>query len=166
MKKILKKILLILIVGIIAIQFIQPKKNAGEEIPANQISAIIPVPDDINKILHRSCYDCHSNTTNYPWYSKIQPMAWFLNNHIIEGKRELNFSTFATYPIYRRYKKFKEIIREVKEGDMPMPSYTLIHKDAVLSIEQKLDIESWAKRSMREMEIKFPADSLVRPKHS
>ncbi len=164
MKKMLKAISLVLVIALIVIQFIRPSKNAGEEIAVNQITAIHQVPDDVQQILKVSCNDCHSNTTHYPWYSKIQPVAWVLNNHIVEGKKELNFSIFATYPAYRRYKKFKEIGKEVKDGDMPIFSYALMHRDASLNSDQKLLLENWAAGAMKEMEAKYPADSLMKPK--
>ena len=164
MKKVLKTAAIILIIVLIAIQFIRPTPNAGEEIAANQITAVQPVPEDVMQILKVSCYDCHSNTTYYPWYSKVQPVAWFLDDHIIEGKKELNFSEFASYPIYRQYKKFKEIGKEVKEDEMPLFSYTVIHRDAVLNADQKLLLENWAANAMKEMEGKYPAASLVKPK--
>lgn len=164
MKKALKPILIILLIGLIVIQFIKPSKNTGEEIAANQISSVQQVPDNVQQVLKTSCNDCHCNTTYYPWYSNIQPVAWFLNDHIVEGKEELNFSNFATYPAYRQYKKFKEIGKEVKDGGMPMFSYTLMHRDAVLNDDQKLLIENWAAGAMKEMEAKYPADSLSKPK--
>ena len=164
MKKTLKTVLLVLLIAFIAIQFIRPAKNADEEIAANQITAIHQVPGDVQQILKVSCNDCHTNTTYYPWYSKIQPAAWFLNDHIVEGKRELNFSVFATYPAFRRYKKFKEIGEEVKNGDMPLVSYTILHRNAVLNANQKLLLENWAANAMKEMETQYPADSLVKPK--
>ncbi len=164
MKKVLKTVLIIIVIAFIVIQFIRPSKNAGEEIASNQIAAVQQVPEDVQQILKVSCNDCHSNTTHYPWYSKIQPVAWFLDDHIVEGKKELNFSIFATYPIYRRYKKFKEISKEVKDGDMPIYSYTLLHRDALLSADQKLLIQNWAANAMKEMETKYPADSLAKPK--
>lgn len=164
MKKALKIFLAIIIIILISIQFVRPAKNAGEEIAENQITANYKVPDDVQQILKVSCYDCHSNTTRYPWYSKTQPVAWILDDHIVEGKRELNFSTFSTYPTYRRYKKFKEITKEVKDGDMPMLSYTIIHRYAVLSAGQKLLLQNWATNAMKEMEVQYPADSLVKPK--
>jgi hypothetical protein len=164
MKKILKTVLIVLLIAFIVIQFIRPSKNAGEEIAANQITAVQQVPEDVQQLLKVSCYDCHSNTTHYPWYSKIQPVAWFLNDHIVEGKKELNFSEFANYPVFRRYKKFKETGKEVKDGDMPIFSYTLLHRDASLNADQKLLIETWAANAMKEMEAKYPADSLVKPK--
>ena len=164
MKKVLKTVLIVLIIAFIVIQFIRPPKNSGEEIAANQITAIHQVPDDVQQVLKVSCNDCHSNTTQYPWYSKIQPAAWILNDHIVEGKSELNFSVFATYPAYRRYKKFKEIGKEVKDGDMPISSYTLLHRDASLTDDQKLLLENWAAAAMKEMEAKYPTDSLSKPK--
>jgi transposase len=94
---------------LIVIQFFRPARNAEPEIAANQIAASYPVPNDVQQVLKASCYDCHSNTTVYPWYSNIQPVAWFLSNHIADGKRQVNFSKFATYSPRRQYKKFKEI---------------------------------------------------------
>lgn len=87
-----------------------------------------------------------------------------LHNHIVEGKKELNFSEFATYPTYRRYKKFKEIQKQIKEDEMPLFSYTIPHRDAVLSAEQKSTLINRAANSMKEMEAKYPADSLANPK--
>jgi hypothetical protein len=164
MKKILKTLLIIIVVSFILIQFIRPPKNAGEEIASNQITAVQQVPEDIQQILKVSCYDCHSNTTYYPWYNKIQPVAWFLADHVREGKRELNFSEFASYPPYRRYKKFKEIREQIKENEMPLFSYTILHRNAVLSAEQKSALINWSADAMKEMETKYPADSLVRRK--
>ena len=163
MKKIINFVLIVLVIAFVIIQFFRPTKNAGEEIAANQITAVNKVPEDVQQILKVSCNDCHSNTTIYPWYSKIQPVAWFLDDHIIEGKKELNFSEFATYRTYRRYKKFKEIEKQVKEGEMPLFSYTIPHRDAVLSAEQKTALIDWAMASRKEMEATFPADSLKKP---
>ncbi|MEO9211016.1 MAG: heme-binding domain-containing protein [Ginsengibacter sp.] len=164
MKKILIYALIVVVIAFVIIQFFHPTKNAGEELAANQITAVNKMPQDVQQILKISCYDCHSNTTRYPWYSKIQPVAWFLNDHIIEAKKELNFSEFASFPTYRRYKKFKEIEKQIKEDEMPIFSYTLLHRDAVLGTEQKTAIIDWAVTSRKEMEATFPADSLKKPK--
>jgi hypothetical protein len=164
MKKVLKVILVIVIIGLIAIQFIRPEKNSGEEIAANQITAKYKTPQEVEQILKVSCYDCHSNTTHYPWYSNIQPVAWWLDDHIVEGKDELNFSTFMEYPVWRQYKKFKEIGKEVKDGDMPMESYTFIHRDAVMTADQKSLVQTWVANTMKEMESEYPAKSLKKPK--
>lgn len=160
MRRVLKTILYILIIAFIVIQFIRPSKNTGVEIAENQIAAKHPVPENVQKILKVSCYDCHSNTTKYPWYWYMQPGAWILSNHFNDGKREVNFSIFSTYPANRRYKKFKEIGEQIKKGDMPLTSYTLIHRDAVLNTEQKQALMDWAAAQMKEMESQYPADSL------
>jgi hypothetical protein len=164
MKKVLKVILIVLVIAFIIIQFFRPKKNSGEEIAANQITAAYKVPDNVQQILKVSCYDCHSNHTHYPWYDNVQPVAWVLEDHIVEGKKELNFSEFATYAISRRYKKFKEIQEQIKENEMPLFSYTIPHRNAVLSAEQKSTLINWAANSMKEMERQYPADSLVKRK--
>lgn len=164
MKKVLKIILAVLIIVFVIIQFFRPAKNSGEEIASNQLAAVQQVPEDVQQILKVSCYDCHSNTTHYPWYDKIQPVDWVLHDHIVEGKKELNFSEFANYPTYRRYKKFKEIQEQIKKDEMPIFSYTLPHRDAVLNADQKSILINWAANAMKEMEAKYPEDSLVRPK--
>ena len=164
MKKLLRVVLIILLIAFIVIQFIKPAENSGEEIASNQISAVEPVPANIEQILKTSCYDCHSNTTRYPWYNKIQPVAWMLHNHITNAKKGLNFSEFASYPTYSRYNKFKAIQKHIKAGEMPLFSYTLIHRDAILNAEQKSALINWAGNAMKEMEAKYPVDSLVKPK--
>jgi hypothetical protein len=164
MRKILKIALIIIIVIFIIIQFIRPEKNSGEEIAGNEITAKFDVPENVQQILKVSCYDCHSNTTKYPWYWHMEPGALILSNHFNDGKKEVNFSIFSTYPAAKQYRKFKEIGEQVKKGDMPLSSYTLVHRDAVLTEEQKQLLEDWAASSMKEMEAKYPADSLKRKK--
>ena len=91
--KLLKKILLLFVIAFIIIQFFRPEKNISAAATSTHISKIFPVTDDVSQILSNSCYDCHSNNTRYPWYNKIQPVAWWMNDHIDEGKDELNFLT-------------------------------------------------------------------------
>jgi hypothetical protein len=164
MSKILKIVVIILLIIFIVIQFIRPAKNSGEEIAANEITARFDVPENVQQILKVSCYDCHSNTTKYPWYWHMEPGAWILANHFNDGKREVNFSIFSTYPAAKQYRKFKEIGEQVKKGEMPLASYTLIHRDAVLNPQQKQLLEDWAANAMKQMEAKYPADSLTRKK--
>ena len=94
-------------------------------------------------ILQTSCFDCHSNYTNYPWYTNIQPIGWWLNHHVDEGKEELNFSEFESYSLKRKLHKLEEIKEMVEEGEMPLSSYTLIHGDTKLSPEQKEILYTW-----------------------
>lgn len=164
MKKFFKNLLLLLLLAFAVIQFFRPRLNiAEEEISANDISKKYAVPQDVASILKTSCYDCHSNNTNYPWYNKIQPVAWWLADHVNEGKKELNFSEFASYKIGRQYKKLEEINEEVKDGEMPLESYTLIHGEAKLNDQQKLSIANWATALRDSIKAQYPEDSLKRP---
>jgi hypothetical protein len=163
-KKILKRTFQILLLAFIVIQFFRPAKNKSDEIGSNDISKIYPVPENVQTILKTSCYDCHSNNTVYPWYASIQPVAWWLNDHIMEGKKELNFSEFASYRIRRQYKKLEEINEQVKEDKMPLDEYLWIHKASKLSKEQKLILANWVTAVRDTIKANYPADSLVRKK--
>jgi heme-binding protein len=157
-----KKILLFLLLAFIVIQFIHPKKNkAGSNQPA-YIGNVHYVPADVKVILEKACNDCHSNNTSYPWYSKIQPVHWWLNDHINNGKKHLNFDEYTNRNLRYQYHKLEEIPEEVKEGHMPLPSYTWIHKDAILTEAEKNTLIIWADGLREEMMKKYPADSLVR----
>ena len=92
----------------------------------------------------------------------VQPFAWWLNDHIVEGKRELNFSVFASYSMRRKYKKMEEVIDQVDDDEMPLSSYTLIHRNAILTKEQKSILTNWAGAIRDTMKTTFPADSLKR----
>jgi hypothetical protein len=162
----LKKILLVLLAAFIVIQFFRPVKNINTSAAAttNDISKVFSVPDNVHSILKTSCYDCHSNNTYYPWYAAIQPAAWWLQDHVDEGKKEVNFDEFATYSPRRQFKKFEEIIKQVKEEEMPLSSYTLIHRNAILNKEQSTTLTTWATAQQDSMKAKYPADSLKRKK--
>jgi len=164
LKKILKRTFQILLLAFIVIQFFRPAKNRSEGVSANDITKVYAVPENVQAILKTSCYDCHSNNTVYPWYSQIQPAAWWLNDHIQEGKRELNFSEFASYRIGRQYRKLNEINEQVKEGEMPLDSYLWIHKNAKLDEQQKLALANWVTSVRDTIKANYPEDSLVRKK--
>ena len=166
MKKFFKRFLLLLLLVFIGIQFFRPAKNKSEGISANDITAKYAVPDDVKAILKTSCYDCHSNNTNYPWYSNIQPVAWWLKDHIDEGKRELNFSEFASYRIGRQYRKLEGINGEIKDGEMPLTSYTLIHGDAKLNEQQKLAVANWVTTLRDSIKSQYPEKKKKKPKQA
>ena len=143
----IKKILLVLILVFIAIQFIQPAQNKSVQVLPTDISRTITVPENVKMILQTACYDCHSNNTDYPWYNYVQPVAWILANHIKRGKRDLNFSEFGSYPVRKQQSKLKAIANQIKDGEMPLYSYTMIHNNARLSKEQKAIIIDWAQNA-------------------
>jgi hypothetical protein len=164
MKRIFKRILIILLVLFVAIQFFRPEKNKAEGKGPNDISTLYEVPDSIESILKVACYDCHSNNTVYPWYAEIQPVTWWLNDHIVDGKKHLNYSEFAKYRIRKQYIKFEETEELVKENAMPLASYTWIHKDAILTSRQKQAIIAWSASIRDSIKAHYPPDSLIRPK--
>jgi hypothetical protein len=157
----LKKIALGLFIVLIVIQFIKPEKNLSDD-QTHHMALKYPVPGEVKEILRVACDDCHSNKTAYPWYVNIQPVAWFLDNHVQEGKRELNFSTFTRLPIAVQNHKFDETIEMVQEKEMPLESYTFLglHKEANLTDEQRKVLINWAKAQMNTLKIQYPADSL------
>lgn len=164
LRKNFKRTFQILLLAFIVIQFFRPAKNTAEGISNNDISKIYAVPADVQSILKTSCYNCHSNNTVYPWYAEIQPAAWWLADHVKEGKKELNFSEFASYRIGRQYRKLEEINGEVKEDKMPLESYLWIHKNSKLSEQQKLTLANWVTSVRDTIKANYPADSLVRKK--
>lgn len=139
-----KKILIALVAILVVIQFIRPEKNIAEGKQLNAIQTRYNVPDSVSSILAVACMDCHSNNTRYPWYNHIQPVAWWLSDHVNEGKEHLNFDEFTTYSLKRQDHKLKEFIESQKEGWMPLDSYTWIHRDAVLTPTQKQTLINWA----------------------
>ena len=158
----LKKILLGLGAVLVIIQFIHPEKNLSDD-QKYAVSTKYAVPDNVKSILKVACNDCHSNKTEYPWYSNVQPVAWFLNHHVTDGKRHLNFSNFTSRPIAYQNHKFEETIEMIKEGEMPLPSYTYfgLHSGAKLTEEQKQTLINWAQTNMDSLKAQYPADSLV-----
>lgn len=150
----MKKILWVLVILLVVIQFFHPKKNQSPGDQPNAIAKAYPVPAAVTDILKVSCYDCHSNNTAYPWYNNIQPVAWWMSSHVKDGKKELNFDEFATYTPKRAHRKLDELIEQVKEGEMPLNSYTWIHKNAVLTAEQKNTLLNWAQTLMDSIAVK------------
>src|SRR5689334_4746496 len=116
----MRRFLVVLLVILIVIQFIRPAKNISNDLLASDISRVYTVSENVSGILKKACADCHSNNTVYPWYAQVQPVGWWLNNHIREGKKELNFSEFGSYPIARQYKKLDDMAEQVNKGEMPL----------------------------------------------
>lgn len=142
MKKIISKkniirVLIGLVVIFIAIQFVSVEKTNPP------VTGEMKLPPEIKTVMQRSCYDCHSNETVWPWYSKVAPVSWLVSKDVVEGREELNFSEWDKYTDKRRTKKIKEIWNEVEEGEMPMLIYTFTHRDAVLSDKDKELIKNW-----------------------
>ncbi|MGB5242358.1 MAG: heme-binding domain-containing protein [Lutimonas sp.] len=158
----IKKILIALFAIFLIIQFFRPEKNNSNDL-THDVSKKYELPEEVNKILTVACNDCHSNRTEYPWYANVQPVAWWLNDHVVDGKKHLNFSDFTQLPIAVQNHKFEEVIEVLEENEMPLASYTYLglHKEANLSSEQKETLMNWAKSQMTYLKSNYPADSLV-----
>ncbi|WP_457616378.1 heme-binding domain-containing protein [Lutibacter sp.] len=139
----LKRMFLLLFIAFVGIQFIPTKRNVSNRVPETNFNTLYNVPEKIQVLLKQSCYDCHSNNTNYPWYNTIQPIRFMLETHIANGKKELNFDVFGNYSKRKQKNKLKAIASQVKDGEMPLWSYTIIHKKAALSEEDKNELISW-----------------------
>lgn len=142
-----KKILLVILIILIAIQFIQPARNKNGQVLPTAVSKMYSLPENVQATLKTACYDCHSNNTQYPWYADVQPVRWVLDRHIKEGKEELNFSEFGVYSGRRQINKLKAIANSIHDGNMPLSSYTLMHKNARLSAAEKISIIDWARKT-------------------
>ncbi|UEQ77484.1 heme-binding domain-containing protein [Chryseobacterium arthrosphaerae] len=125
-------------------QVIQPVRNIDYgQVPTSDISKVYQIPENVQSILRTSCYDCHSNSTDYPVYGYIQPFSFFLENHIREGKKELNFNEWAHYSQRKQSNKLDAVENQIKQRKMPLSSYLYLHHDAKLSDEKIKEIVDW-----------------------
>lgn len=150
--RVIKIIALILLVCFVGIQFVPTKLNQSNIVPKNDFLILNNTPKEIGTILQVSCYDCHSNNTKYPWYNKIQPIAWFLEDHVEEGKAELNFNEWGSLSNRRKVSKLRSIIKQIESDKMPLDSYTLIHKEAELLKSEKILVLDYIKELRKKLE--------------
>ena len=150
MKKILWLIVVIVFIAFVVAQFFRPEKNNGE-ITSDHILRQENIPEDVRVILTNSCLDCHSNTTNYQWFHHVVPVTWMINDHITEGKDELNFSDWGKLDAFSKMDALDEMCEEVEKGNMPIKSYAAIHSKARLSEEEKKILCDWTSNLTQEL---------------
>ncbi|CAH0279977.1 heme-binding domain-containing protein [Chryseobacterium sp. WG14] len=148
----MKKVLVVILVAFIMIQFFPIDKTNPAPTPGMDFLKIKNTPDPIAKIIRTSCYDCHSNETKYPWYSNISPASWVVKNHINEGRKHLNFSTFAVYESKRQLHKIEECLEMIEKKEMPLESYYLGHQNAKLTDEQRTALSQYFKKVKEDTE--------------
>lgn len=146
MRLFLKIIILAAIVAFVAIQFIQTEKNINKD-SQNVILSQTDIPENIQKIIKNACLDCHSDNTTYLWYHKIAPVSWMVSNHIKKGKKELNFSKWGEMDKYDKITKMEDIRQELEQKTMPIKSYTIMHKKANLTDEDRAAMFAWIDKS-------------------
>lgn len=144
----MKKVALALFAIGIILQFFQIDKTNPAVNQGMDFTQIKKMPESTAKLLRNACYDCHSNETKYPWYTNIQPVAWLVKEHIDDGRKHINFSTFATYSPEKQVRKIEESIEEIEKGGMPLESYLLVHSEAKLSDGQKQELLNFLKQSI------------------
>lgn len=141
----LKKILLALVLVFVALQFLPSDRNESGRTASEDFTKVLTMPANVQAVLKTSCYDCHSNHTNYPWYSNIQPIRGMQDRHVRIGKENLNFSEFGAYSNRKQRSKLRAIGSSTEKGTMPLSSYTMIHRNARLSADNKALITGWVK---------------------
>jgi cytochrome c551/c552 len=131
-------------IGIVAVAFLVVAQFARIDRTNPPVEADIPAPTNVKVALRAACYDCHSNETVWPWYSHVAPMSWLLAYDVLEGREELNFSTWQRYDAGKQQKKLKKSVEEMNEGEMPPWFYTMMHPPARLADADRQAIISWA----------------------
>jgi hypothetical protein len=142
--KVIKKTVMILAVLFLAAQAIRPSRVNPPVNASETIQAKLQIPPEVFSVLQRSCRDCHSSETRWPWYSNITPVSWLLVDHVEEGRKALSFSEWGTYSVTRAAHKLEEIVLMVDDDEMPLKSYLLMHSDARLSPSDKQLLVKWA----------------------
>ena len=148
MNKWFKRIAIVLLIALVIIQFIPIDKTNPPVNQEQDLITLLDPPVEIATTIKKSCYDCHSHHTTYPWYTNIAPFSFWIKDHIADGRRHLNFSTWGTYDKERAHHKLEECFEEVAEGHMPLPSYLWIHSEAKLSDDLRNRLSEWFKSQM------------------
>jgi len=144
----MKKILIILILVFIGIQFVP--MNVPADLPVKD-GDTIEASTEVQAILERSCFDCHSSHTKFPWYSSVAPVSWFTKLHVKKAREKLNFSTWASYEDDKKLKYLEKLPKAIK-SKMPMASYLTMHPEAKLSDTDKKAISDWATEAAFDLE--------------
>lgn len=143
MKKFLKIFVILLLLAFIGLQFVPNEMPVNSAAGKDDLIAGGELPENISAVLRTSCYDCHSNQTSYPWYSKVAPASWLLAKDIRNGRDDLNFSDWGSLGKRRQIRNLRKIKEEVSSGAMPLKNYLIIHRKAKLSAEQKSALLKW-----------------------
>lgn len=139
--RLLRWVAIIIALGLVIAQFFGPARTNPAADPSQAIESKLQVPPEVAAILDRSCYDCHSNKTRWPWYSHVAPVSWFVIDHVNEGRENLNFSEWSQYD--KPDGLMRQICREVRSGSMPLSSYTPLHPGSEVSTEDRQKICAW-----------------------
>ena len=137
------KVLLALVGIVLAAQLIRPAKTNPPVDLRRELAAHSQLPPQVTNALNRSCNDCHSYRTTWPWYSQIAPFSWIITDDVNQGRRHVNFSDWAQYDPKRTDHKLDQICEEVRGNWMPLTSYKLMHPNSRLSEYERAEICRW-----------------------
>lgn len=150
MKQILKRILVFVLFLFIAIQLYQPAFNIDKGNAATKdFIRVYKMPAEVQTLFRNSCYDCHSNNTDYVWYDYIQPVRSVVKSHIKEAKNDLNFNEWETYSNRKQERLLNSIKEQIVNRQMPLSSYTLMHRKAKLSDDEIKTMTEWLKEQSK-----------------
>ena len=152
--KIMRWLGVLVFCAFVVAQFIRPAKTNPSEDPSLAIESHVQVDPNVSAIFDRSCNDCHSNKTRWPWYTHVAPVSWFVINHVNEGRKELNLSEFGKYEKRRQLGKLRQICREVTNGAMPLSSYTPMHAGSTLTQDDVNTLCAWSDDQRKQLEAK------------
>lgn len=143
MLKIIKFIIIALVILFVGIQLKRPARTNPASDESQSIEAHTQITPQVKDILDRSCRDCHSNRTEWPWYTNVAPVSWWITDHVNEGRRKLNLSEWGRLDPDLQGKKLRQICDEVADGAMPLSSYLPMHPKAKLSEQDKKTLCDW-----------------------
>lgn len=152
MKKIIKIIIFVLILAFVVIQFFRPERTTTEVYGENHITKQMDVPDNVHRILKRSCFDCHSDHTIWPWYTNVAPASWLVAKDVRGGRAKMNFSEWGKISESKRESRLESICEEINDDEMPLKEYLLLHNDARLSPEEKDILCAWVEAELKKIE--------------
>lgn len=141
------RLLILLVALLVIIQFFQPDRSVPAYDPSRDFITIMQPPAEVQEMLRVACYDCHSYQTEWPWYTYVQPVGWWIGHHVEEGREHLNFSEWGNYSLEDQAHALEEAAEEVEEGNMPLKPYTIMHADAHLSEAQRAVLVEWLEQA-------------------
>ncbi|MGZ5436867.1 MAG: heme-binding domain-containing protein [Pyrinomonadaceae bacterium] len=149
--RILKWVAIVLALAAVGIQFVRPARTNPPLEPAQTLEAHTQMTPEVAKIFERSCNDCHSNRTTWPWYTNVAPVSWWTIDHVTHGRSHLNYSEWGKLERPDQEKSLQEICDEVLDGKMPLPSYLPMHPQARLSEQDKKVLCDWTEAERQRM---------------
>jgi len=135
---------IVLLVALLLSQFYRPAQTNPPTEPGNTLIDRLDPPPAVAQLLKRSCYDCHSHETRWPWYSQVAPASWLVAYDVNEAREHLNLSDWGAYSERAAVHKIEEMCEEVEEGEMPLWFYILLHRDATVRAEELEALCEWA----------------------